>query len=128
MTTAESYERVLLALTIWREARGEPREAKRGVAHVILNRVRSRRFPRMLAGVILQPRQFSSYNGNDPNAVKFPKPDEPAWLECCAVADDPGDDPTGGAVLYHSAMPAPPKWADPARLTAQIGAFRFYRG
>ena len=39
--TLESYSSVLTALAIWREARGESQEARRGVLHVILNRVAS---------------------------------------------------------------------------------------
>ena len=31
-----------------------------------------KRWPRTVSGVILEPRQFSSFNAGDPNAVKFP--------------------------------------------------------
>ena len=34
-----------LALTVYFEARGEPDDGKRAVAHVVMNRVSDRRFP-----------------------------------------------------------------------------------
>jgi N-acetylmuramoyl-L-alanine amidase len=125
--TNESYDRVLFAIAIWRESRGEPLEAKRAVAHVILNRVKSPGWPDRVSEVILQPWQFSAFNRADPNSTKWPNATDPAWLECCAVVDDPGTDPTGGAVLYHSRIINMPKWAVPEKRTAQIGAFTFYR-
>jgi N-acetylmuramoyl-L-alanine amidase len=122
----ETYGKVLAALCLWREARGESREAKRGVLHVILNR--SKATGKSLAKVILQRLQFSSFNSNDPNAVKWPGEDDPAWLECCGLVDTPGVDPTGGANHYESCKDdAEPSWADDARLTTRIGAFEFYR-
>jgi N-acetylmuramoyl-L-alanine amidase len=127
VTTAQAYDRTLHALAVWRESRGESLEAKRAVAHVILNRVRLPGFPDSISRVVLQPAQFSSFSKSDPNATKWPMPDDPAWLECCAVVDDPGDDPTGGAVLFHSPMTRLPKWALPEKRTVQIGAFTFYR-
>ena len=116
----------LLALCLWREARGESIEARRAVLHVILNRMAARN--EAAAQVILAPKQFSSFNANDPNALKFPMPDDHEWFECCCIVDHPGDDITGGASNYESCAPDHlPSWADPAKQTATVGAFRFYR-
>ena len=54
-----------LANAIFHEARGESREGQIAVGHVILNRVKDRRYPSSLKGVIWQPRQFSGlrYHG-----------------------------------------------------------------
>jgi spore germination cell wall hydrolase CwlJ-like protein len=123
---------VLTALCLWREARGEPKEAKRGVLHVIRNRQADGRWPNSPVGVVLQPRQFSSFDTHDPNAVKWPQPSSVEWAsfeECCELVEDPGTDPTAGATHYHSLpdnWPAP-KWAKPEKLTVQIGALKFYK-
>lgn len=137
MKTADTYEPFLKALALWREARGQSDDAKRGVLHVILNRAAAGFRGTTPAEVILWPYQFSSFNSTDPNAFRLPNPkqkgDWQAWLACCAVVDDPGLDPTGGAVMYHS-LPIEdyggrvwPAWATDDKQTCQIGPFRFYR-
>ena len=131
MTTAESYERSLLALCLYREARGESRDAKVGVKHVILNRLADPIPPYGLCDtipkIILCPRQFSSFNRLDPNSSLMPLGTELAWLECCEVVDADTQDPTGGATHYYSDNIPAPAWAEPAKFTVQIGAFRFYK-
>ena len=132
--TAENYPKVLVALCVWREARGQSRDARRGVLHVILNRAAAQFRGGDPVAVILWPFQFSSFSAGDPNAVRLPTPvraaDWAAWLQCCALADDPGEDPTGGATFYHSYQPGSnmwPDWATDDKQTAHIGQFRFYR-
>lgn len=132
MNTACVYESVLLALCLWREARGCESEARRGVLHVIRNRAAARFRGDSLTAVVLAPYQFSSFNARDPNAALMPNPkhagDWRAWLECCALVDEPGPDPTGGALMYHSCAPGNfPDWAMPEKQTARIGPFWFYR-
>lgn len=55
------YERGLLAMVVYREARGESEEGRRAVVEVILNRVRSPLFPDTIDGVVYQsnPVQFA---------------------------------------------------------------------
>lgn len=55
------YERGLLAMVVYREARGEPEEGRRAVVEVILNRVHSPLFPDTIDGVVYQsnPVQFA---------------------------------------------------------------------
>ena len=55
------YERGLLAMVVYREARGEPEEGRRAVVEVVLNRVRSPLFPDTIDGVVYQsnPVQFA---------------------------------------------------------------------
>jgi hypothetical protein len=88
--------------------------------------------------VVLQPWQFSSFNAGDPNAIKFPNEatalDWVAWLEIIAIAEDPGADPTGGAVYYESFDPSEldairgkEAWFAADKMTVQLGAMRFYR-
>jgi len=134
-----SYEQFLLALCLWREARGETQLARTGIAAVIRNRSEhaKRRWPNTIVRVILQPKQFSSFNAGDPNAVLFPvqpaagaSADWNSWQDCCDVATVPlQSDPTNGANCYESIPDGKPKpsWADPAKITTTIGPFRFYK-
>jgi spore germination cell wall hydrolase CwlJ-like protein len=136
-----TYEQWLAALCIWREARGEHIDAKRGVWFVIQNRMNdaARRWPRSIAGVILQHEQFSSFNAGDPNAVRFPIPptegappsgDWKAFTDAQSVVAATGEaDPTNGANLYESLPDGAPKpsWATPEAMTAHIGTIRFYK-
>jgi len=129
-----SYGQWITALCLWREARGTSLGAIRAIWHVIANRIASSHFPNDAVSVILQPKQFSSFNPSDPNASKLPNPasvpDWNAFQSCLTIVDSPGDDPTGGATHYESCDAAGiprPKWADPAKITAEIGPFRFYK-
>jgi hypothetical protein len=120
------------ALCLWREARGCTHESRLGVYWVLLNRVRDprRRWPGNLTDVVLEPKQFSSFNVGDPNSVKFPNSTDVAFEACCEIAQSPGvSDPTIGATNYHSIPEGKPlpAWADPAKLTITIGPFKFYR-
>ena len=123
------YQNTLSALALWRESRSHP-FCMPALYHVILNRLRDRRWPDDIVGVILQPKQFSSFNADDPNAVKWPKTGLASWQCAMNAVTDPGDDPTGGANHYHS-YPAGhkswPRWATAETLTVEIGPFHFYK-
>lgn len=97
MTTtkeAKDFARLyILALCIWREARGESFRGKLLVGFTIKNRVKDPRWPSTYEGVITQKQQFSAFNPTDPNAVKYPPTgaenmaEEAAWLECVRAAE-----------------------------------------
>lgn len=140
--TLLSYPSVLLGLVLWREARGCSHEEKLAIAHVIVNRATDPKgkFPKSLVGVITQPSQFTSIAppthitpAEMVNATTWPKDGDPAFAECCAIADafgnaTEGTDPTFGATNYYSdPIPMPPSWADPAKQTAKIGVFHFFK-
>lgn len=130
--TATHYDKVLTAIAVWREARSQSYAAKLAVYHVINNRITRKFRGSDAASVITWPLQFSSFNRADPNVSKLPIPgptrDWDAWLECCEIVDNPGEDPTHGALFYHSLPSAEaPKWAHSYELTAEIDAFKFYR-
>ena len=63
--SASDYETQLLAATIWAEARGESYTGQLAVGSVIMNRVKSSKFPNTIPEVIMQNKQFASY----PDAV-----------------------------------------------------------
>lgn len=146
LSTGEFIE----ALALYREARGESMAAKAAILAVIRNRATDpqSRWPRSTVAVIVQPLQFSSFNSNDPNASVWPMPNGnpgawQAWCECCLVVQAPlTADPTDGATNYHSipdegynytdtkGKPVhlkPPTWADPDKMTVQIGKSKFYK-
>lgn len=135
-----TYDQFLLALALWREARGQSSAARAAIACVIRNRMEdaAHRWPKTVSGVILQPHQFSSFSAGDPNAALFPvepaegkqSADWMAWLTSMDIASTPMTaDSTNGANAYES-LPegaSRPHWADPAKITARLGPFRFYR-
>ena len=133
--TADSYEKVLLALCIFREARGQSRKVKLAVKHVVMNRVANPAGPyarcKDIVTNVLAPKQFSSFNHGDPNATLLPSPssraDWQAWLDCCEVVDSQDPDPTFGANHYFDKSINPPPWAEPSKATAVIGDMRFFK-
>lgn len=119
--------RFVLALCVWREARGESPKGKRLVAQVIENRVQSERWPDTYVAVITQPWQFSSFNANDPNASKFPSETDPAWASCVAAADAvlETSEPFTTANHYHTTAVSP-SWKDETKIVAREMNHIFY--
>jgi len=80
---------------------------------------------------VLAPYQFSSFNRSDPNASLLPNPanktDWNAWLECCQIVDQNDVDSTNGSNFYFDNSIQPPSWADPSKMTIQIGTLKFFR-
>ena len=131
-----SFDELMGALCIFREARGSTMTAKVAIWWVLRNRASDprARWPKTIAGCVTQPFQFSSFNKGDPNSLLFPMQnhvaDWEAWQDCLsAVTVSIGGDPTDGATNYHSIPDGEPlpAWADPAKLTVTIGPFKFYK-
>lgn len=136
ITEAKYLARVyLLALCIYREARGEPFYGKLLVANVIKNRVRDSRWPDSYEKVITQPWQFSAFNKNDPNALVFPStretpgPEDKAWLDCLDAAQKTlNGEPVPGnhqANHYHAKNVAP-RWSEGKTPVAVVGNHKFF--
>ncbi len=124
----------LLARLIYTEVRGESLEAQRAVANVVLNRKKcGGRYPSTLAGVINQPKQFSSRNQNDPNFRFYSEQIDndlfktQIWNVSEEAIDGRLADNTGGAILYHSITIESPRWTSEAEFSIQIGGIKFYR-
>jgi spore germination cell wall hydrolase CwlJ-like protein len=98
------FDLVLLALTLWGEARGELLLGKLAVAYVICNRMR--RLGCQISQIVLKPYQFSFWNTEDPSRWQISNIDATSklWLDCMGAAKaalymiDP--DPTNGAEFY----------------------------
>jgi len=129
-----SVDRIITALTVWREAEGEPWLGKVGVAWVIRNRSldAKKRWPRQAAAVCCQKFQFSCWNPGDPRSRAFPDEGSKPWLDSQRAVDavfaDVEPDPTGGANHYE-ALPEgkEPVWAAKEKRTVRIGAHEFYK-
>lgn len=117
MTPAAELDSFVTRLCLFREARGESMPAKAAVLAVIRNRANDpkNRWPKTLAGVVLQPYQFSSMNRTDPNSAAWPvaptggpgNADWSAWLDCCTVYDAPLTASSVGSAQYYCDVSEP---------------------
>lgn len=128
-------EHFYIAFTTWREARGEPYDAKVAVARSITTRAAHPRWwGRSVDEVCVKAYQYSSLTDpNDPQLAKaWPKIKDTSWLECVGVAWDvmngaaPNPFPQG--THYHdTSLPGPPSaWGANPRFLGQIGRLKFY--
>jgi len=130
--STDSWALLTAARTLWQEARGEPAEGRRAVAHVLWNRVESGRWGATLASVCLWRSQFSGWLPSDPNfETACSLADDDALLQQLAAlvraaAHEP--DPTNGATHYFAdSMKAAPEWARAATFCGTFGHQRFYK-
>lgn len=115
--TAEEVE--ILARIVKGEASQCTFEGKVAVAAVVLNRVRSPRFPSTIRGVAHQPWQFSCYNANVRNRLYWgPVPQSCFDAARAALA---GQDPSRGATYYFNPYLVLPSWARTMTRTVRIG-------
>jgi N-acetylmuramoyl-L-alanine amidase len=130
MSLQGQADTVFLALCLWREARGEAREAKIAVAHSVLNRISSPSWGNTIPAVIFQRLQYSSLtHDRDPQLTNWPQPSDASWQECLAVADmvisGQIPSPIEDADSYHDISISPPNWT--ANFVKQIGRLKFYK-
>lgn len=111
----------LMARAINGEARGEPYEGQVAVGAVILNRVRSSKFPNTIAGVIYQNGAFTAVADGQ---INVPITEGSTVLKAARDAMN-GWDPTGGAIYYFNPNTATNKWIWSRPLIKTIGKHRF---
>ena len=109
----------LLARAIYGEARGEPYTGQVAVGAVIMNRVRSSKFPNTIAGVIYQSGAFDAVSDGQINL----QPD--ATAKKAAQDAINGWDPSYGAIYYFNPSTATNKWIWSRPMTVTIGKHRF---
>lgn len=126
------WDEQIAARTLWAEARGEPMDGIRAVAHTFWNRVRDgRKFlgNGTLASVCLLRKQFSCWNHDDPQRDRMAvlsDEDVKPFLDVVQKAQY-GVDPTGGALYYFSdSMREPPSWAAKMKFLCKIGHHSFF--
>ena len=111
----------LLARLVHGEARGEPYEGQVAVGAVILNRVKSSKFPNTIAGVIYQSGAFTAVSDNQ---INVPISSNSTVVKAAQDALN-GWDPTGGAIYYFNPNTATNKWIWSRPTTVTIGNHRF---
>jgi spore germination cell wall hydrolase CwlJ-like protein len=131
--SSANYSRALKCLTdaIYYEAANEPDAGQRGVAQVIINRMRHPTYPNSICGVIYQGSERAtgcqfSYSCDGSMART---PARPAWLRGQRVAMQAlagyVHAPVGMATHYHATY-VYPYWAPSLNFIGTIGAHRFY--
>ena len=111
----------LLARAINGEAIGEPYEGQVAVGAVILNRVKSPKFPNTIAGVIYEPGAFTAVSDGQINVAIS----EGSTVVKAARDALNGWDPSGGAIYYFNPATATNKWIWSRPLIKTIGKHRF---
>lgn len=135
---APTYNDILvLARTIWGEARGEGEDGKTAVAHVILNRWKSGKWfgEGSIAETAQKPWQFSCWNTNDPNWPKIATMDlddgglqECAYFALGAIKGYLPDNTDGSTHYYAYNTIAKPNWATEDTFVCRIGGHEFHKG
>ncbi len=127
-----------MALTMWGEARGQGAEAMRAVGHVIDNRRRAGLHGAYVTDTVDAAFQFSCWNRGDPNRAALDTIDDlragsrshAMWVEARRISEEimagRSQDPTGGALFYHS-IDVAPRWSRGIEPVAMIGRHLFFR-
>ncbi|WP_170331011.1 cell wall hydrolase [Ruegeria arenilitoris] len=121
-----------LAEALYFEARGESVRGQFAVAEVILNRVKSSRFPNSLCGVIKQGTgkkyqcQFTYTCDGHKEVIREKKAYERVSKVARVAIDGVAKELTEGATHYHTTA-VRPSWSRVYKETARIGVHIFYR-
>ena len=112
----------LMARTISAEARGEPFVGQVAVGAVIMNRVRSSKFPNTISGVIYQPWAFTAVAyghiwNHTPSSTSVR----------AAVSAINGWDPTYGSIYYYNPAGVSTYWIYSRQVVRRIGKHIFAR-
>lgn len=116
-----------LSKAVYHEARGETLNGQAAVAHVVLNRAKSNKYPSNICSVVYQEKQFTDIQKAKPNYASN------AWKKAVEVAafSTVGfvDDPTNGATHYYNPdkVKKNPKWASKMKRLLRIGGHVFFK-
>lgn len=133
----QAYELSLLAITVWREARGEGFEGMLAVAWSIRNRVKKpgkKWWGNDWEEVVLKRWQYEANLPERPNLLPGDPDVDKSFGMALAAAEDAyntesGPDPVAGATHYYAWKLMPePAWvkAKDTKFVRQIGGHRFY--
>lgn len=108
----------LFARVLYAEAQGEPYQGKVAVAAVIVNRIKSSRFPNTLNGVIYQRFAFESVASG---YIWKIQPDASVYRAAKEALQ--GSDPTDGAIYFYNPAKVsnPNNWIWSREVTLRIG-------
>lgn len=126
----EDKQVICMAQNIYYESRGEPRAGKYAVGHVVMNRVKSSKFPSTPCEVIqFRARKVCAFSWvcNPNRSIK----NSSAYNESLEIAKEiyynKSKDVTNGATYFHSTS-VRPSWSRIFTRTMQIGRHIFYKG
>ncbi len=136
-------EHICLASNIYHEARGESLAGQLGVAFVTLNRMKNKRFPDTICGVVYQGQHYTNWRG-DPIPVKNKCQfswycdgksdrmyDQNSWRKSLDIAKDvllsKTTDPTNGATHYYNHNIVDPYWSSAYITTTMLDNHTFKR-
>ena len=115
-----------LALNVYHEARGESFEHQVDVANVVLNRVRSHKYPDTVEDVITQgiekgkyKCQFTWYCDGRSDEMGDEKAKKIAYHAAALAMSQ--EDTTGGAMFYYNPKKVQPYWANLKKVTKISG-------
>lgn len=108
-----------LATAIYHEANSESEKGQIAVANVIMNRVKSKKFPNSVCSVVSQKGQFSWYG-----KTKHKYNDKTVNI-AEKVLSNRVHDVTNGALFFHSGKN--PHWTRKMKFVTKIGGHKFYK-
>ena len=109
----------LLAKTIYAEGRGEPYVGQVAIGAVVMNRVRSSKFPNTVSGVVYQKHAFTAVSDGQINLT----PNDTAMKAARDAIN--GWDPSGGALYYYNPAVATSSWIFDRQTITVIGRHVF---
>lgn len=128
----EKSDVLVMAQTIWGEARGETNEGKYAIAHVIKNRFDSKKWfsADTLEGVCKKKWQFSCWNDGDPNKEKMEQLTHGDIKDFVDIANNVlnghHDSNVGKSTHYYADYIKEPDWAEGKTPITKIGVHHFY--
>ena len=134
LSVGEELDRSLtcLAQAVYFEARSEPLEGQLAVAQVVLNRVKSSRYPNTICDVVFQNdhrRHKCQFSFACDGLTDTPY-ESRAWTQASKVAvvahSGLWEDITDKATHYHATYVSP-RWSRTMISTAQYGEHKFYK-
>ena len=127
-----SADQFMLALCLWREARGVGNSGMVGVGSVIRNRVLKHESSYYFE--IVKPWQFSSITAKgDPQLGLYPAGVDQSWNLAVRIAigiigDDIADTTEGATLYYDDSIPFPAGWdIHKVEDTVKIGRLNFFK-
>jgi spore germination cell wall hydrolase CwlJ-like protein len=126
-----TQEKRCLTLAMYWEAREEGRKGMTAIGWVILNRLKSKKFPRTICEVVRQKRtkrrcQFAFWCDGRSDEPKNRKVWKMANHLAAKLLSKPPRDPTRGALFFHSDRIRVP-WAIKRKRTVHLGCHIYYR-
>jgi spore germination cell wall hydrolase CwlJ-like protein len=123
--TASARDLGCLAEAVYFEARGTGTVGETAVAHVVVNRAKSARFPSSVCGVVADGCQFSYRCDGRADVLADPRARAKAFKVAETVLAG-APDITKGALFFHSARVAP-GWFNSRPRVGTFGGNVFYR-